>query len=103
MLETTEAAPAKSMASLAGILREKGLEVFGFEERQGCCQPRLQFLFGLNCEFDTQDDMRDFVESLGYTVARKSRTFEYEKSHELPWTYACFEFVIQRESAASDS
>ena len=93
-LEGTDAGARqdKSMARLAEILREKGVEVWGFEEGE-CCQPPKLHFTGSPIPLR---DLEDMVEDSGYQVARiHDITYEYEQERTgLPWVYSTFEFVV---------
>ena len=81
----------RSMARLAEILREHGVEVAGYEERECCRPPKLHF----ECIPMTIRELHDLVEANGYQIARFSETFEYkEEKTGLPWCYDSMEFVV---------
>ena len=81
----------KSMARLAEILAEKGVDVLGYEDAHCCCPSKL-YWGGIDL---TLEDIEKLVGDSGYRIARiQFCVYEYEKGKiDLPWTYRTLEFV----------
>ena len=89
-VEVKESEQGRSMARLAEILRERGVDVLLYKEQECCRPPRLLFHFG---GFDTLSGLHEYVLSSGYEIARYYEAFEFNEGKSgMPWSYEVMEF-----------